>query len=598
MFYLMAFLTMLAGLLIYMLDPVPSNLRNDLSIRQSEALVVDFVNQHQAALDYLSWYEGRISPRSKVQYHPVGGGDRIEKAHAFAVPAKQLSEFMGVASSSVVLPTGSTIDEYGSIQIDVGGSLNVYPELDAEYLMAHPSTSELEKVMAGGYASAVVCLNSSRNLAPCYKYMCPSGKTGAAISGDSGYYDSCTTLADIQKVFFRDTGATSVTPYLITYSDSGERLPAWWDKYGNKNVSWRRAFTNRTHASPNCGFIQKGKWKVVTCPPPAPGASASEKAVYVSCLKSMRKNPVVHDGTSPEGYCLNNGVHCTRLIETSVLNFLSQHACANKACTGAVDLNGVFFCISPLKDPYHGLGTTVYHYDGHDPLIQGGTALNTVDSSPVSPTPTTIGSVSGLLPWYPLAPKTLTTPLGIDGTWNEPFFSTENEIVLPMGSSLGNQTLIVVFDFGSNFGDVGRKYIGEIGTDNKAKGAYALYSKDGQKKLYLATNAAAGRALKLKMLDNYIIEGVHSLAIVQKAVGGDYKVKVYFDGVVVPGSETMNSGSPTGNIKIKPPLGVASIRYYDTPLTDVMILKNFKVDALRFGAGRLVDPATLPSTPP
>ena len=60
MFYLVSFLTLLISLLVFMMDPAPVQVRQNLDTRTAEAYVVGFVNQHQAARDYLNQWLGRI----------------------------------------------------------------------------------------------------------------------------------------------------------------------------------------------------------------------------------------------------------------------------------------------------------------------------------------------------------------------------------------------------------------------------------------------------------------------------------------------------------------------------------------------------------
>ena len=54
MFYLLSFLSLLIGVMIYLMDPV--SYRQELDTRAGEAFIVGFINQHQAARDYMSFW--------------------------------------------------------------------------------------------------------------------------------------------------------------------------------------------------------------------------------------------------------------------------------------------------------------------------------------------------------------------------------------------------------------------------------------------------------------------------------------------------------------------------------------------------------------
>ncbi|MBQ3695824.1 MAG: hypothetical protein II938_02505 [Alphaproteobacteria bacterium] len=557
MFYLVSFLTLLAGLLIYMMDPVPTSTRRDLDVYTAEAYVNAFLVQHQAARDYMYQWLGRVFPYNNIvqQYDGTDFQFSVSSPNpkAISLPAKGLEALLPpqVTSEQYAEPNGNDIVDLGYLKF---------------------KDALIPGVNAGSYLSALICLDNNNTLTPCYSYECE----------ESGRYENTCEIDSVLSISF----ANNVKPYVITYSinDPAEN-PQWWDKHGNvkpiRNELWRSAMANRAHSGYNCGFLTKGNWK----------------------KKLGKYEHVEYDGSVPSNYCIDNGNRCMRVLPSGIENFLKKvvYVRDNSISRDDINLDSVFVCMSEVKNPY--IPAPTIHFDAIDSLAYGGGC-----------------GVQGLGPHYlplssPLEGKwySVTRPnrtiSGVSWYYNRAEGSTRdvarasmNGIEMPFtygDLQPGNSTLIVVVDQGTpstlGAGPNNGAYIGPIDSStSEAKGAYALswyngnwyFLKHGEHPDTSSPISGGGA-------DVYN-GGMHTYAVVWDNDPDDntkYRLLLYVNGCLNK-TLSMNKNDDLstantqkvviGQISDQGP-GVASVRYYNTALDAVEIYKNFKVDSRRYG---------------
>ena len=301
MFYLVSFLTMLVGFMIYLIDPVPN--RQELNTIEGEAYIAAFVNQHQAARDYMYQWLGRISAFNKVGMG--GSAASMEKypndtaPQAIAIPVSPFENTMPKGLTSEVRRTAT--DE-SVLSVNVGGE-------------------------AGTYKSAVVCL-SSGNLTPCYTCLAADGMT--PVDCNNGKW-------------VRDPNNTK--RYVITYG----KLPDWWEAQRGKRPMyqslWRRALTRRTRASSTCGVLV--------------ASATGNEWVQSGYFKARR----IKEENGNRNFCIDNGQRCASVVAPGIQDFLLNEAFNGQSIDDLDD--NALVCISEIKNPYVTAGLQ-HHFDGVD----------------------------------------------------------------------------------------------------------------------------------------------------------------------------------------------------------------------------------------
>lgn len=328
MFYLMAFLSLLVGVLVYMLDPAPMDLRRTTDINTAEVFVAPFLNQHQAAKDYVTHWLSRIYPgrldASNVNESWVAGGANVQdgftnNAAIISLPAK-FEDFM---------PRILSKRSNGS---------------------RGPANKRVDGLRGGnndlGYASALMCMNSSNNLTPCYNYICCSDGTCTNLD----IADGCASEGSVLRV----NPLPDAKRYVITYGvQSGVVLPTGYVPAGNEKALrqdlWVRAMANRSHNTASCGFLVAA----------SAGSGWCYNRKQPDSTRVQMSNACPDGYTGPFNYCVNNGYRCMAILPTAVETYLKQ-------LLNTQDLSDVFFCMSPVVDSYERIAATSFHYDGVD----------------------------------------------------------------------------------------------------------------------------------------------------------------------------------------------------------------------------------------
>ena len=540
MLYLFSFLTMLIGLLIYMMDPVPTDLRRKEDVAGAEAYIVGFVNQHQAAKDYLYQWLGRVYPLdgSKAEVYSIGSNsiNNDFDAAVVAIPGLALDKTMDPPDTGISMELERQIaddtDKIGHLQ----------------------SAGGIDK--KGSYFSALMCLDDSDVLTRCYKYDC-DGATGKTSCSDSG---------TIKKVYF----AEGVVPYAITYSTLEQ--PAWWDdKVPSKALRqrlWYRALTNRTHASESCGvllYADEGHWE-----------------------KRSRNRVDWVTGNTPPKYCISNGQRCVRILPAGAESFLKKVLVTD-------DLEGVFFCMTAYKNPYE--GTPMFNYDGIDHYASGGGGPDNGNVwYPVEGSfeQIDVSSWGGGLGLSSVTKKfALTSTLSsVTGGFTMPFNHTTNDF-----------TLTFIMNFGDSESGNDGWYVGpDTNTDNGYFGVHqksnVLWFHPHQG---LGEDSANPSNLAPRFIEDatgvnsdinvsgpeYYTKGTHSWTIVRKSG----RMFLYLDGWWICSPEgddgweaqTSPSGTAPAVVIGAVPTSIGAIRYYSGALNGRQIKKNFEVDSRRYG---------------
>ena len=209
MLYLLFVLTFLAGILFYGLSPRDDKLQLD--VHQAEGMILTFVNQHQAAKDYMYTWLG--AGQTNIQ----NGSDHLN------------SDF-----EDMMWGKGNI----GGMKFDMCSGNTGVPGMDSCTDGASPVANQLS-----GFVSRAICVDKC---------------TDAVVGG-------C-TLNSEEKVLCTNAIPTGKTRrhYVVTYGGwqslpggYGTR-PDWWPSMGQrmrKFESWRKAISKRTRNSVSCGFL-------------------------------------------------------------------------------------------------------------------------------------------------------------------------------------------------------------------------------------------------------------------------------------------------------------------------------------------------------
>ena len=557
MFYLVSFLTLLISVLVYMMDPAPVQLRRDLDVQTAEAYIVGFVNQHQAARDYLNQWLGRVDPTlpnvQKLNGNNTTTMARDTGAVALALPAEMEES----------LPISQKI-ERGTIMNADDPDGNGYLDFN----------SFSNNNAGGSYLSALVCLDNSGNMRPCYSYRCFDNATPPAIALTAPGVD-CGVNQTMVGVEF----ANNITPYVVTYSNNPVD-PVWWDNKGNpralRHELWRRALANRTHASYFCGVISGAK---DVC-------EAGNNAHY----RRLGRGRIIWEAGNANGageatYCINNGNRCMNLLPSGMQTFLEtvvSEQCSDN--NNAKNLAGVLFCMSEVNDPYP--VQPVWNFDGIDNMAMG--ANSRTDS----------------LNWT--AQKSGRIVNFVDGAWGRQrngndefkqfaFVNHTDGITMPFNHMKNDFTLNVIAHV--NDGNPGW-IIGSDQDDEDAGtitpgGGYALHYDGGSGNSAEVTfyyNQVGGQETIVSLRGDAVGRAPHSWTVVRR--GAD--IELYLDGVQVrkdtapdvpPDTNPASEGVPV--VVGRQSMGIGSVRYYTNALFPTEIKNMFKVDSRRYGTHKL-----------
>ena len=204
MFYITIFLSMLVGLLIYIMDPVPTDLRNELTSRDADADVMLFLNQHQAAKDYLKYWLVRIAP---------GQTDKNE----------------------ISLWTDPTFTF----------SADTLPNQEASVISLYPDFSRF----FGNFADDIY--ESATSATALKKQAMWSGASGTFVSA---LLCTQSDLSEPQSCYNVDPTTKRITPtgaitYAITYGIDRNVQDDW-------GPFWPQALRRRSHSTANCGILR------------------------------------------------------------------------------------------------------------------------------------------------------------------------------------------------------------------------------------------------------------------------------------------------------------------------------------------------------
>lgn len=321
MFYLAAFLSLLIGVLIYMMDPTPMDLRRSLDSNAGESFVIPFINQHQAAHDYLNHWLGRISPNNSGDEKWALGTNFSatdpQQVKVIAIP-KAMMDFMPLAMRNTIT--------------DADGKETIY----SEHL--HNGVNSLLHSTGdrNGYVSVLACMNRAQQLIACYRSFSLHSPTPTV---KLNRWDWAT---DVSK------------KYLITYGVHEFLYPALEgnvstgsDKVLRQDL-WVKALANRSNNSANCGFLV-----------PAPNGQGW---VYNNATVGSKRVRV--DPGSDIKYCIHNGHQCLSVLPKSLQDYLER-------AISTQDLSDTFFCMSEISDPYAKVASMRYHFDGVDYQAKG-----------------------------------------------------------------------------------------------------------------------------------------------------------------------------------------------------------------------------------
>jgi len=569
MFYLVSFLTLLTSLLIYMMDPAPVQMRRDLDTRSAEGYIVGFINQHQAARDYLNQWLGRVyylnSNIEEIANVASGIVKNVPLASALSLPA-EMEDFLSLQTQSVA--AGSTFVTERGTQATAGDSVSFLQFTN--------------DVSVGSYLSALVCVDTNDTLKPCYQYMCKDASGNIALSGVGAQCGAGTTVVGAKF-------ANNVRPYVVTYSDNKDSNPEWW-YYAGKNKAlrhelWRRAMAHRTHAAYNCGIISQ-----------AADVCQTDNGYYKrKSGDRIEAMPGTMTGAADESrYCIHNGSRCMRLLPKAMESFLE--AVVSTRCdgggVGGVDksLSGVFFCMNEVKNPYEKVATPKWHFDGIDNKALGAKERAT--------------GTNADLTWY--SSGTDMAEVAWHGSWGNPSgygigseYAVEGAsagIPMPFDYAYGTPfTLTVIVHYGNESGLRDNWFISaEADNQNTSHsqtpvGNFGMFISYTDEIFFCAQDSIAGSSdchninAGLSGADlAYFVRGVHSWTIVHK--GGT--IELYHNGQKYPEFKNITAGGTGERIWLgKLGVGIGSVRYYNSALSEEQIKKNFEIDSKRYGIG-------------
>ena len=316
MFYLVMFLSMIIGMFIYMMDPVPPDMRYDLTARDTEGQIVTFLNQHQAAKNYARLSLARISVRNSLNDHQIytctgnfedDGSSHVEKICASALPPRWAAMLVG-----------NTTDLFGETD-DTDATKKSWRYYTKTYL-----SDPHDKTLEGEFISALICINGKTGqLAPCYKGL-PNGKCRDP-------YNILSPSSYAMQPYSDNTAY-----FVVTYSMTNE-LPESWDAFGKK------ALATRSHRSTQCGILRKGKFCFNK------DVLHGEQRVHGKACPSSNKSE----------YSIDNGYATLSVPPPAVISFV-------KKALKTDNLSDYLLCFSHIENPYIHIEAPTVHYDGLD----------------------------------------------------------------------------------------------------------------------------------------------------------------------------------------------------------------------------------------
>ena len=625
MFYLVAFLSLLISLLIYMMDPAPTNLRQDSDIRGAEAYIGGFLNQHQAARDFLKYWLGRVNPDTNVvgTYNGTivgpGTAGSTGDASVIALPGGiDSSSANSIIGQDNFMPNRQLSERYVDDNgVDSNKGYLKHDGNDDNNRCATGCTNLacLNKCRyKGSYFSALVCLDAHENLTPCYDYEVMTNGTQIVSQV------AAPAMANVVRTHF---AAGVEKAYVITYS-LGAEIPKWWemkgalyDNHGNKTGGgpkalrlelWRLALARRAHASYNCGVLYKpdsiGGVAFDASQPGRYGWRYNRNTIYNRVVSEQ-----VVAGEKYYNYCLDAGKKCVNVLPTGIETFL-------KAAIGD-DLNETFFCMSPVNDPYEHIMPSVYHFDGVDILGLGAQKGDSNSDRQYMrewwPQGSGAGAnIGGLARPYPGsayyvtpggAPSGADLEFGASGIGVKISTGTTTRLLrMPFTYSTNDFTLSVVFNV-STQGAVNGWILGKGNHGNQEldEGVYyGLYANGNNLIFYPNDNRDIAYGVPPIQIDDVfgnggvLEEGRHQLVIMRR----DNQMYVIFDNKSICAVTPIANGTPVWTAE--PAAGVPAatavtfgdiasdaiqildVRYYDHALMGKVLKKLFKVDMMRY----------------
>ncbi|MBQ4471970.1 MAG: hypothetical protein II942_01825 [Alphaproteobacteria bacterium] len=372
MFYLTAFLTMLISLMIYMLDLVPNRLKHD--TRGAEGYITSFVNQHQAAKDYMNYWLGRLNPGRDDGAYGRGclavDGNLNENVSGQKCDNMAGMSFPGFDLAHTLPKALRPLD-----QINDGSEYYMDSESGASALVFNPQNDDFD----GSYISALLCVNEDNEavLAPCFlrQYRAPNG----ALHSEVGVCSDLTAGATYDGHTCRMVRNPHAKVYALTYSD-GVWFATWWPDNTNRMkryALWRRAIANRTHKSHGCGTLRE--------------APSGHKWKYDRTRMRNRVEAATAALGGTHDYCIDNGQECVRVVPKAIQTFLEDLVMKRSAEGRGVDiadpgnesvqnpghwsLDLMLLCMTDLSDNSQLYTSPTYHFDGIDKLALGGPAI-------------------------------------------------------------------------------------------------------------------------------------------------------------------------------------------------------------------------------
>ena len=548
MFYLVMFLSMIIGMFIYMMDPVPPDMRYDLTARDTEADVMTFLNQHQVAKQFTRIFLARISPYSKATNHEVAICDASGSINSWTKDPSSLTNVCAIALPPAFAGhiVKNELEVYGDISETAADiSTNYYTDT---YLRP-------KKTDAEGHISALVCLDEATGkLVQCYDKM-PAGSC-APTPKASGGYASLSEFA-IQP----HQGVHPVTYYTVTYSLQAN-LAESWSNFG------RRALATRSHLSTQCGILRTNKNTKED------GFCYDRRFGGDARVKGRKKGTACPTGTIPGNLCIDNGYHCSSMPPAPIIDFLGK-ALKKSPTNFEAELDGHLFCYSVVNNPYVNIKPPKFHFTGIDKHATGAGAQ--------------IGLEDGDCPVQGSGPALLGEKLDqrIELTDGHP---TKPTVIKPTDKDL---TINMVFSAPTSgysswylYGPAANSPYSIQASDSSGEGrefTYQFY--------YNATDAPTAVDAQFTKGPSEHESPTHAqvLTVVQR------KKKVYFfyNGCMVKnGGKNKNSAAGNPIVTFGPVLNASGnsvtilqdLRIYDSALSGFDIKRNFKVDANRYGA--------------
>ena len=539
MFYLVAFVSLAVGVLFYMFNPLPVGVREDMDVKRSEAFVVSFLNQHQAARDFVEYWLGRVHPGESYDGSKYLAGTQT---------ADKSSDFKNQSSSSTLEnPNAAVIALPGGINnktITTNGIVGFFPpqfedeRVALEDVDTNSSVGLLKKGNEQGYVSAFVCMNADKTkLVPCY------------------------TAASLSKL---EVNPQNKHQFVITYGvqpgiteDMTDAAKGSFSRQ-EKQQLWKRALLTRSHASENCGFLMR-----------APGG------YKWSYTPKKKGNKVDFPGSYK--YCINNGNQCQNVVPQALEGYLEKAILGSSSVDA--DLTNYLFCISEARNPYDRISPTAYHYDGIDACALGG------------------GVRPECASWTPVRGASTTDLSNYNKQWpNTPgvAFNDSNSIVMPFQQKNEDYSVSFIWDVGE-YTSTTTETLFSVQDPDHATGEVSLditQNAKFQKEFLLKGDDGSSPAqLEISLEpEESVLPTKYAVTLIRREAGTYIVINgcrglmgadtSYVQGAPVSGSdpEDLNIAfGPVGTTKL------LDVRYYDHALTAYELRENFKSDMKRYG---------------